>query len=396
MSIASTEHHVQLAETASSALTVHRALLLVLALWFITAVNGVHDQSGQHHNAFVEAKSLERVLLFLPQNRLSEIGSEFRNARVAQEMRQVLQSYGPSLNIILQPTEAMSGIDRLQDGSYKDVLDWTISFLRAYPPAIVWTTIFSNASFADREAFVAAIKKCPSSASIILTLPAGDPRQRGEPVLIAGEVVTSAVQSGGCGTFAINAKQTTPWPELGFRPLIGNQQYVSMGLEIPDWTGLTKRRRLFPYLSEFWSEISDKSPREASVYLAGKVSAEDQESDLLGFKLKESYIVQIAPILISALLFYLFTHIWIIFRAPQEGLPEVGRGPYFGLGLNVFGWVLLLLSLIVCPLMMLNLAFPTPVHFHFEYSPNYLFSAIMGTLGAACMGLTIWVAFKAK
>src|SRR4029077_17299283 len=151
MPIASPEHRVQLAETASSALTVHRALLLVLALWLITAVNGVHDQSGQHHNAFVEAKSLERELIFLPQNRLSEIGSEFRNARVAQEMRQVLQSYGPSLNIILQPTEAMSGIDRLQDGSYKDVLDWTISFLRAYPPAIVWTTIFSNASFADRE-----------------------------------------------------------------------------------------------------------------------------------------------------------------------------------------------------------------------------------------------------
>jgi hypothetical protein len=396
MPIASPEHRVQLAETASSALTVHRALLLVLALWFITAVNGVHDQSGQHHNAFVEAKSLERALFFLPQNRLSEIEKKFVDAPIAREMQQVLQSYGPSLRIRLQLADAMSGIDQLQDGSYKSVLDWTVSFLKAYPQAVVWTTIFPNAAFVDRKALVSAVRKCPLPALVRLTLRAGDPQQRGKPVLIAGEVVTDAVQSVSCGKFTIKAKQTTQWPEMGFPPLIGNEQYVLMGLERPDWTGLTKRESLFPYLSEFWSEISDKSPREATVYLAGKVSAEDKESDLLGFKLKESYIAQIAPVLISALLFYLLTHIWIIFRAPQDGLPEIGRGPYFGLGINALGWVLLALSLIVCPLAMLNFTFPTPVHAHFEYHPNYLFSVIMGTLGAACMGLTIWVAFKAK
>src|SRR5262249_18474015 len=150
---------------------------------------------------------------------------------------------------------------------YKGVLDWTINFLKAYPQAVVWTTIFSNAAFVDREAFVSAVKKCPSSAFVRLTLPAGDPRQRGEHVLIAGEVVTDAVQSVSCGKFAIEAKQTEQWPEMEFSPVIPYQDYPSMGLERPDVTGSLARERVFPYVSTVWSEIKDKSPREASAYL---------------------------------------------------------------------------------------------------------------------------------
>jgi hypothetical protein len=387
---------VQLTETATSALTVYRALLLVLAIWFITAVNGVHEQNSQHHDAAIEAKALQRVLFFLPKKRLSEIEQEFLKAPIAQDMQQIFQSRGSSLNIALQPTEAMSGIDQLQDGTYKGVLDWTVNFLKAYPQAAVWTTIFRSATFVDRKAFVSAVKKCPSSAFVRLTLPAGDPQQRGEHVLIAGEIVTNAVQSVSCGKFTIEAKQTERWPDMGYGSLIGFREYTLMGVAIPDLTSLTRRESLFPHINAFWSEIKDKSPREASVYLDGKVLAEDKESDLFGFKLRESYIAQIAPVLTSALLFYLFTHIWIIFKAPQEGLREIGRGPYFGLGINAFGWVLLILSLIVCPLIMLNVNFPTPLHSHFELNPNYFFSAIVGTIGLACVAFTIWVAFKAK
>jgi len=381
---------------AGSALTVHRALLLVLAIWFISAVNGVHDQGGQHRDAAMEAKTLQRRLYFFPSMRLSEIGQAFLNAPVGQEMQKALQGNDPSTRIILQPVEAMSGIDQLQDNSYKGVLDWTVSFLKAFPQAAVWTTIFSNAAFVDREAFVSALKKCQSPVIARLTLPTGDPRLRDERVLMAGEVVTNAVQSVSCGKFAIEAKQSEQWPDMSFFPLIGPQDYLGMKLGVPDLASLSKRERLFPYLSAVWSEIKDKSPREASFYLDGKVFAEDKESDLFGFKLRESYISQIAPVLVGALLFYLFTHIWTIFKAPQEGLPEISRGPFFGLGLNFPGGCLLGLSLIVCPLIMLNVAFPTPADFHFRANPSYISSVLIGGIGLACLVLTIWVAFRAK
>jgi hypothetical protein len=386
---------VQLTETASSALAVHRALLLVLAIWFISAVNGARDQGGQHHIAAIEAKSLQRRLFFLPSTRLSDIRKELLKARVGQEMQQFFQSDGPSTRIKLEPVAAMSGIEQLQDNSYKNVLDWTVNFLKAYPQAAVWTTIFSDAAFVDREAFVSAAKKCPSPAFVRLTLPAGDPRQRDQSVLIAGEVAADAVPSVSCGKFAIKAKQAAQWPEMTFNPLIENQDYSLMRLPLPDLTSLSQRERLFPYLSTVWSEIKDKSPREASAYLDGKVLAEDKESDLFGFKLRESYISQVAPVLVSALLFYLFTHIWIIYRAPT-GLAQIGRGPYFGLGINFFGWCLLALSLIVCPLIMLNIDFPTAADPHFHLSPSYLFSVIVGAVGLGCVVFTILVAFKAK